>query len=137
MKNFLLNLYYNWLFFLYGWITTGWLFFHYSKWWFVFPLIVWAMLSIIHVVKCFAPLRHITWPLHRKYFTNRIEGICKKGSGVLIGFPLLLWVEFEGKKSYIEGGFFGFNTALQAHMDKIKSGLEKWVDTLKPKATQE
>ena len=122
MKKFLWSIYNNWFFISLATTILGKFLGIWSAWWILIPLVLLIVLSIIAMAPCFSFLRFITWPLMEKQMKNIIKNV----NSPILGYPLLVWMTFEGKKIYIDQGDLAFRKAFSERADKVGDAIKTW-----------
>ena len=132
MKTFFLNLYCSW-FEIAVLVTVIVIYLTHNLVWLTIPVFSWSSLYLLSEYKI---TRFITWPLHKSYFhrflTRKMRGI----AGMLVVYPMLIWLHTEGKKIYIEKGLDGLRDGMICELDKINGILKLNLDDIQKQKKQ-
>ena len=91
------------------------------SWWNMFiPLGAWFFASTASGINLqfFAPIRMFTWPLYKKMLVDKLNA-----ANPLMAYPLIIWMEFEGRTIFLKNGWFVFVKAYTAQGEKVIEGL--------------
>jgi hypothetical protein len=129
LKNSLVLLYRFWFVLSLILVVSEIHFFDASKWNLLLPFMVLVMFMFISFTKPCSTLRRVfaLWVFYKPKYVDRI----KKLDSALLSYPLLIWIECSGQDVFINGGFFGVNDGLIAHVNGMSKGISSILNDLK------
>jgi hypothetical protein len=129
IKSFFLRLYYYWFILFLLLITVEVFVLHnWSAWTYCEPFIVLllATMTILSSSPYLSFLRYILWPLVEIHYMTNF-----KKMSPLAGFPLIVWLTFNGKELFIKGGLSAINDGFQKRRKELINEFDSLIEKIK------